>query len=489
MLPWVTMIQIRKEGEMPVYLQLANGIIKEIKCGTIKPGTKMPGTRVMAEALKLHRQTVVNAYDELDAQGWFVSKRSQGTFVSTKLPEFTPKKISQLPKQSLQINTTGFTFKINPFIHDPAKPNRHITGFHDGPDVRLFPVELLSRGYKSILSRKSGIQLLSYSDVEGKQYVRKAISDYLNTTRGLQTLPENILVTRGAQMAIFLLASILISKNENVVIGNLSWRYADTCFLNAGANILRIPVDDDGIDVDALEKLCRTKKIRAIFVTSHHHYPTTVTLSAGRRMKLIHLAEKYRFVIIEDDYDYEFHYQSSPILPLASVDKQGMVVYIGSFSKTISPAIRIGYIVAPPNLINEVAKLRMILDGQGDPVIEQAVAELLNEGQIRRHMKKSMKVYKERRDFMTTMLKEKLSDIIDFKIPEGGLSIWAKFDKRFPVPALAEKLMKKNLILSKGLIHDLAPGKKLNSTRLGFGWMNLDEAERAINLLDETIRA
>lgn len=488
MLPWNTIINLQKGAEMPVYLQLANGIIKQIKNGIIKPGTKMPGTRLMAESLKIHRQTAINAYDELDAQGWIISKKSQGTFVSKQLPEITPKTITVEQNQISYAKKTGYQFKINEIIHEPAKPNRHITGFHDGPDVRLVPVELLTRGFKSVLNRKSGLQLLTYTEVAGRQYAKKAISDYLNSSRGLQTKEENLLITRGAQMAMYLLASILISKNDIVVTGALSFRYADICFLNVGANMLRIPVDDEGIDVDELEKICRLKKIRAIYLTSHHHYPTTVTLSAARRMKLIHLAEQYRFIIIEDDYDYEFHYQSSPILPLASVDKHGMVIYIGSFSKTLFPSIRIGYIVAPPNLILELSKVRQIMDVQGDPILEQVVAELLNEGQIRRHLKKAIKIYKERRDFMCTQLKDKLSDIIDFKIPEGGLSIWAKFDKSIPLPELSEKLIKKEIIISKGLIHDYASGKKLNATRMGFGWMNINEAERAIQVLAETIK-
>src|SRR5436853_4501774 len=146
--------------------------------------------------------------------------------------------------------------------------------------------------------------------------------------------------------------------------------------MQAGIKFINVPVDEEGIDVDAVERVCRRKKIRALYVTSHHHYPTTVTLSASRRMKLLQLAEQYGFIIIEDDYDYEFHYESSPILPLASVDRNGMVVYIGSFSKTLSPGIRVGYIAAPPDLIHELGKVRQIIDAQGDPVLEEVVAEL-----------------------------------------------------------------------------------------------------------------
>ncbi len=489
MLPWKTIIKIDRNSEMPVYLQVANSIIGEIKRGTIKPGLKMPGTRTISEALSLHRQTVVKAYDELYAQGWLVSQQSEGTFINEHLPEVTPRSLIQKENETSPLLKAGFSFKINPAIHTPAKPNRTIIGFHDGPDVRLVPVDLITRSYKSILQRKVNLHLLSYIETGGKQDVRNAIADYLNTSRGLQVNDENIFISRGTQMAMFLLAMILIAKNDNVILGKTNFRYADLVFSNAGSNIIRVNVDDDGIDTDEIEKLCRRKKIRAVYVTSHHHYPTTVTLSAARRMKLLSLSEQYGFIIIEDDYDYEFHYESSPILPLASADRKGMVIYIGSFSKTLYPGIRVGYVSAPSNLIAELCKVRQIVDVQGDPVMEQVVAELLIGGEIRRHMKKALKEYHARRDFMCEILKDRFSDVIDFKIPDGGISIWAKFDKSVNLVDLAQRLRKKDLIISNGLIHDNAQTKKMNATRMGFGWMNMKEAERALEVLLATIHS
>jgi GntR family transcriptional regulator / MocR family aminotransferase len=488
MLPWKTIINLQKSSGRPVYLQLTDAVITEIKQGIIKPGTKMPGTRAMAEALGINRQTVVKAYDELYAQGWFDSVISKGTFVSEHLPEVKPKKFVAEKTETVNRDKTGFTFRINSAIHPPSKPNRHITGFHDGPDVRLVPSDLISRGYKSVLSRKSGLLLLSYIDVEGTSYVRKAISEYLNSSRGLQTTENNILITRGTQMAMFMLGHVLFSKDDLMITSELGFRYAELTFAHAGAKFIRVPVDEEGIDVDAVEQVCRRKKIRALYVTSHHHYPTTVTLSAARRMKLLHLAEQYGFIIIEDDYDYEFHYESSPILPLASADHHGMVVYIGSFSKTITPGIRMGYIAAPSGLITELAKLRMLVDAQGDAVMEQVIAELLNEGEIRRHMKKSLKIYRERRDFISTVLKEEFNDVIGFNLPQGGLAVWARYNKSISVPELSARLMKKEIVLSPGLLHDISSGRKLNSTRMGFGWMNLREAEKALTVLKETVK-
>src|SRR5580765_489551 len=205
----------------------------------------------------------------------------------------------------------------------------------------------------------------------------------------------------------YLLTCVLFSKGENIIVGDTNYYYADHCFKNAGMQLVRVKVDEYGIDVDAIEKICRKKQIKGVYITSHHHYPTTVTLIASRRIRLLELSEKFGFIIIEDDYDYDFHYASSPILPLISADVKGMVVYIGTLSKTIAPAIRTGYVVAPPNLILELARIRQLMDTQGDPIMELALADLFSSGEIRRHMRKAQQVYHGRRDFLCSLLSEK----------------------------------------------------------------------------------
>jgi GntR family transcriptional regulator/MocR family aminotransferase len=288
-------------------------------------------------------------------------------------------------------------------------------------------------------------------------------------------------------MGIYLVSQILFSKGDHVIVGDTNYYYTDAALVSAGTQLVRIPVDDDGIDVELIEKVCRRKKIRAVYITSHHHNPTTVSLCPSRRMKLLALAEKYGFVILEDDYDFDFHYQSSPIFPLASADKNGMVIYIGTLSKTIAPAVRVGYVAAPKNLIEEMRKIRQIIDIQGDYFLEQAVAELFSLGEIRRHLKKAVKEYHLRRDHLCRLLQQELHDVIDFKIPDGGLCIWAKYNKKIPLPVLSDKLRKQGLILSSGLIHEVFGPKNLNATRMGFGWMDMKETERAVSLLKETI--
>lgn len=489
MLPWKTIIQLDKNCDTPIYLQIANAMIQEIKKGRIGPGIKLPGTRLMSEILNVHRKTIVNSYEELDAQGWIEMLPSKGTFTSKELPEINPRKLSnKIEHRPSFPKETGFPVRVNDTLRTPVLPNRNIIGFHDGPDVRLIPVEDLGRAYKSILLRHTNLRYLSYVEIAGVQKFRTVLSDYLNASRGLRTSSENIMITRGSQMALYLLSLILVQKGDTVIVGDTNYYYADHVFIHAGVKLLRVKVDESGIDVDSIEKLCLRRKVKALYVTSHHHYPTTVTLIASRRMKLLALAEKYGFIIIEDDYDYDFHYHSSPILPLVSADTKGMVIYIGTLSKTIGPGIRTGYIVAPENLLLELCRIRQLIDTQGDPVMELALAEMFVEGNIKRHMKKAQQEYHRRRDFLCGLLREKLGDVIDFKMPDGGLAIWARFHKSVPLPPLSEKLKARGLILSNGLIHNNS-SVLLNSTRMGFAWMNEKESENAVNMMTKIIKS
>jgi GntR family transcriptional regulator / MocR family aminotransferase len=341
MLPWKSIIQWQKDSDTPIYLQIANAVIQEMRKGRIGPGIKLPGTRQMAEMLEVHRKTIVRAYDELDAQGWIEMHPSKGTFTSKELPETQARRFSTMQKQNAFPATTGYTVKVNQVIRTPVPPLRHMTGFHDGPDMRLIPADELGRAYKSVLGRHANLKFLSYVESSGVQKFRNILSEYLNSSRGLQTTFENVFVTRGSQMGLYLLSVVLFAKDDIIIVGDTNYYYADRVFINAGMKLARVRVDDMGIDIDEVEQLCRKKKIKALYITSHHHYPTTVTLSASRRIKLLSLAEKYGFIIIEDDYDYDFHYLSSPMLPLVSADTKGMVVYIGTLSKTIAHAIRI----------------------------------------------------------------------------------------------------------------------------------------------------
>lgn len=482
-----TLLTIDKTVRSPVYLQISNQLMELIKKGTLQAGHKLLSTRELAEQLTIHRKTVVQAYDELLAQGWLESHAGSGTFVATHLPEIKPQ---QLLKDSVNpAKTAGFAFKAAPHLNREVIKSKYTYHLDDGfPDPRLAPLEDLSRAYRSQLLTGNPYSRLGYGDTQGSSWLRQELAAYLNETRGLKITPENILVIRGTVMGAYLISTSFLEPGDNVVVTELSWTGGGNMnFLQAGANIIRIRADEYGMDVDQLEQVCQKQTIRMVYVTSHHHYPTTVALRADRRIQLLHLSEKYGFIIFEDDYDYDFHYLSKPLLPLASADQAGMVLYCGSFTKTISPAFRIGYLVGSENVIQHLAKLRRIIDRQGDNMLENAMAELLQSGIIQKHLRKSLRVYRERRDIFCNLLKEQLSDYVQFQVPDGGMAVWTKFDPTIDLVTLAQKALQKDLYFSDNLWHKYAE-LEVNATRLGFASSTPEELEQSIDILSGLLK-
>jgi len=481
---------LNKSSTEPVYLQIAGMLLQLTKNGTLQSGVRLPSTRKLAQQLEVHRKTVVRAYDELLAQGWLESRSGDGTFVAKHVPESSPQRLLISAQKTLHASkVAGFQIVDVPHLTREEINYTYRLHLDDGlPDSRLAPLTELSRAYRSQLLTGNPYVKLGYSDTKGSPWLRDQLSDYLNESRGLRITKENILITRGSIMGIYLASTGLIKQGDHVVTGETSWRGADANFIQAGAILNRIPVDQSGIQTDELEKLCSKKTIRLVYVTSHHHYPTTVALSAERRLRLLKLSEKYGFIIFEDDYDYDFHYENKPLLPLASADESGMVLYCGSFTKSISPAFRVGYLVGPENVIHHLAQLRRVVDRQGDVILENAIAELLRDGIVQRHMRKSLRLYRQRRDFFCSLLKNELGKYIEFSIPDGGMAVWTKFDPGIDLVKLAAKALTKDLSFSNGLVHQHISGASL-ATRLGFASSTEKELTESVGILSEILRS
>ncbi|HUP11617.1 MAG TPA: PLP-dependent aminotransferase family protein, partial [Niastella sp.] len=280
----------------------------------------------------------------------------------------------------------------------------------------------------------------------------------------------------------YLSCTAFLQPGDIAVVGELNYNGANMNFLQAGTQLIKIPVDEHGIVVEALAEVCRKQRVRIVYVTSHHFYPTTTALRADRRIELLRLAGQYGFIIFEDDYDYDFHYLSKPLLPLASADKAGMVLYCGSFTKSISPAFRVGYLVASENVIRQLAKLRRIIDRQGDNMLENAIAELLQNGIIQRYLRKSMRTYRQRRDIFCDLLKNNLNDYIQFQVPVGGMAVWTHFDPSIDLNMLAQKVLQQELFFSPGFRNEhISP--MLNATRLGFASSTPEELDVCVSIL------
>ncbi len=487
MIPIHTLIPIDKASATPIYLQIANGIIHCIRSGHLRKGLKLPGARILADTFKIHRNTLQMALDELVAQGWLEIVSRKGTFVANDLPVMRPIKFSSNETLAHYPEKTIFAVKkmgVESYAQTNFQQDRNLIITEGLPDIRIAPMQQLMREMRSIEKRSGFKKYFNYGNPQGTLYLREELSSFLSDTRGLSISSENIIITNGAQMGLYISANLLLKAGDEVVVAEPGYHTATLTLERAGAVINRVPVDDYGIDVNAIEMLCRKKKIRLVYIIPHHHHPTTVTLTPDRRMRLLNLAAQYKFALIEDDYDYDFHYSSSPMLPMASLDRHGNVIYIGTLSKTLVPAVRIGFVVAPKNFIEEATQFRRSIEFQGDTLMEIAIAELYKNGTIANHIKKAIKIYKDRRDHFCGLLQDKLSDKINFKIPEGGMCIWAKFMDA-DLKKVAEKASKKGLTMNNGETYNRV--KNYNATRLGFSSLNVKELEKAVNILVECI--
>jgi GntR family transcriptional regulator / MocR family aminotransferase len=443
---WEFPIAIDRAERAPLFIQISRAIVEDIDRGRLKAGHALPGTRTLARSLGVQRQTVVAAYDELSAEGWIVTERARGTFVSRSLPDPKPRRLSLSARTGLPA-ATRFSALTVPQAEDIYPVPRGALFFAPTrPDVRLAPADMIGRAYRRAI-RRGGGRLLSYAPPYGHPRLRSAIAAMVAARRGVPASIDNICVTRGSQMAIALIALALVHPGDIVAVEHLGYRAAWEAFRLAGADVVGVPVDADGIDVKALEHLHNTRGVRAIYLTPHHQLPTTVTLAATRRLQLLDLAARNKIAIVEDDYDHEFHYDGRPVMPLMSSDDRGVVLYVGSLSKVLAPALRIGYLVAPATFVDKVAALRSFVDAQGDQVLEYAIADLLEDGDIQRHVRRMRVEYGARRDVLVEALRRTVGDAVDFRIPAGGVGLWVRATGGADVEAWAARSRERGAVV------------------------------------------
>ena len=486
MFPFKTSIQFDRQCNQALYLQLSNQIIQLIKNQTLAPSTRLPGSRTLAEQLEVHRKTIVACYDELLLQGWVESIPKKGTFVHRNLPVLQRQKLENTVVSDLK-KSAGFSFYKNSILPEKTRvKNPDFMYLNDGvSDGRLTPIDEIARTYRRIAGRKTVYEHLSYGSIYGNEKLRDVLVDYLNATRGLHIARENILITRGSQMGIWLSSQLLLQKDDVIVVGNTNYKSADITFLYQKAHIERVMVDEHGMVTDEIEALCKRQHIKAVYVTSHHHHPTTVTLCAERRIHLLNLAKQYNFAIIEDDYDYDFNYNHAPILPLASHDVHGNVIYIGSVCKTVAPVFRIGYLIASKEFVDEAAKLRGFVDRQGDALLELTFANFIKSGDLDRHIRKVMKIYKQRRDLFCKLLNEGFSEFFQFEIPKGGMAVWVHLNLDYSWSSFSEVARKHQLEIGNWQRYDTA-NLAHNYIRIGFATYNEEEIYELIRRLRKT---
>lgn len=475
--------------DAPLFVQISSALAADIARGRLGPGDRLPGTRTLAETLGVHRSTVLAAYRELQAQGWVATRPGGATFVAAAAPEPKPRPFARRGSAQPRVAPApGFDFRAaSPSSFEPRRlPPGALTLWGGAPDVRLVPAELLGRAYRRAAKRRGGA-LFGYSrDPLGHPELRGAIAKLVASARGLSADPERVMITRGSQMALSLVARSLVQPGDVVAVEALAYPYAVDVFRRAGAEIVPLTVDPHGIVTEELESLVQKRRVRLVYVTPHHQYPTTVTLSAQRRLALLALARRERVAVLEDDYDQEFHYDGRPVLPLASNDPAGNVIYVGTLAKILAPGLRLAFIVAPPPLLARLAEERTLIDRQGDAVLECSVAELLEDGEVQRHVRRMRRVYHARRDAFCEVLQLRLSGALSYRIPPGGMALWASVAPKIDLPEWQRRCVERGVYFQVGSQFSVAGGA-VQAVRLGFAVLDERESARAISRMAEAL--
>jgi GntR family transcriptional regulator/MocR family aminotransferase len=467
-----------EDGPGPLFLRIGQAITGAIRRGRLLPGDALPSTRALAAQLGVHRKTAVAAYAELEREGWISTTAAVGSVVSRELP------IVDVPTRARALKPkAGFDLPARLPLPLPATPRGRLLLLGGLPDTRLLPRAELARAYRRAMLSASGRELLDYGAPQGDPALRSALVHLLKHSRGIAATPAALNVVRGTQQGLYLAARALLEPGDRVAIE--AWCHPATrgALQLAGAQLQPVPLDDAGLDVAALEVLCRQQRIKAVYVTPHHQLPTTVTMSAARRLALLALARRHRLLILEDDYDFEFQYEGRPVLPLAYADHDGLVVYFGSLSKVLAPGLRVGFVVSTPDVAERIAHYRAFVDHQGDRVLERAVAGLIDSGELERHTRRMRRVYRQRRDVLADALARWLP-ALRFTRPAGGMAIWAQAPG-VNADTWAERALQEEVSFQPGshFASDARSGVPLDCLRLGFAACTEPQLQEAVQHL------
>jgi GntR family transcriptional regulator/MocR family aminotransferase len=464
-------------AEEPLFLQIARRIADDIQRRVLAPGARLPGSRELSRSLGVHRNTALAALAELTAQGWIETQPRRGTFVSQNFPETSKRRFIKPAAQPRAVLDLPASPPPEPF---PAFGSDVLPLVGGTPDYRLLPTAELSRAYRRALGRSP--RLLAYGSELGEPRLRQVLASHLRETRGVVADADGLMVTRGSQMALFLLGRALARPDRVIAVEGYGYRPCWEAWQLSGARLVGLPVDAQGLSIEALSQLLSRERVAAVYTTPHHQYPTTVTLSAPRRLQLLELARRHGFVVVEDDYDHEHHYDGRSVLPLASVDPD-VVAYVGTLSKILAPGLRIGYLAARPEIIERAVRVRTYVDRCGDHVVERAIAELMEDDVLGRHVRRVRRQYQARRDALVYELGRQLGGALSFRPPTGGMALWAKVTARgVSSDAWAARALERQVLVHPGRRFRF-DGREAGFLRLGFAPVTPEEIRVAVERL------
>ena len=398
-------LPIDRSSSIPIYRQIYDGLRQCILDGVLRPGQQVPSTRALAVQLDVSRLPVLTAYEQLLHECYLEGRTGSGTFVCAALPDHL-----------LRVPAPARTaVRLPPTARDYGGLGPFRTSL---PALDQFPQALWAKLVARHAHTMTRAQM-AYGDPAGVGALREAIAEHLRAARGVRCEPEQVLVVSGSQAALRLTAAVLLARGDRVAVEEPTYPGARAAWTAGGARSVPVPVDEEGIRVSVL----RGTSVRAVYVTPSHQYPLGMSMTAARRLALLDWASRQRTFIVEDDYDSDYRYVSRPLGALQGMDAHGRVIYIGTFSKVLFPALRIGYLVVPPSLVPRFVEARASLDLFSPTLYQLALAEFLREGHFARHVRRMRGVYVKRREALLSGLERHCAEYLSVYNADAGLHV------------------------------------------------------------------
>ncbi|MCR2806568.1 MocR-like pyridoxine biosynthesis transcription factor PdxR [Paenibacillus soyae] len=460
-------IPIDRSLERPLHKQVYDQVRERILGGELPPGWKLPSTRELADELRVSRNVVLGAYDQLLAEGYLDAERGSGTYVAEGAFLEERKMIAELR------NTDS--------SEDIKSSGEDVIDFRSGiPDLSAFPRKAWARLAREVWE-DAPADAFGYGMPEGRRELRQALSDYLLKTRGVKCRPEQIVITSGATQALTLTAKLLTRPDDMIIIEDPITRDIQLIFQQAGARLHPVPADEQGMQSDRLPAGARPA---FVFLTPSHQFPLGGTLPIQRRIQLIGYARQNGTYLVEDDYDSEFRHEGQPVSSLQGLDPE-RVLYIGSFSKILSPALRLGYLVLPEHLIPGCRQLKWFADLHSSSMEQIILARFIEEGGLARHIAKMKKLYRIRRDALIRCLTEAFGERVRISGQSTGLHLVASFTGADFTDELLDSLKVGGVQLYPVEKHAATPGHHRHSLIMGYGHLSPETIQIGITRMRE----
>lgn len=480
-------ISIDRGSGTPIGMQLCHGIRELILSGELPPGERLPSSRTLAQDLGVSRTTAVGVYDQLTAEGLITSRVGAGAFVSDALhasrppapPDVAPvrQRATRLARLIREASEQFF-----PRLSHPLKPRAFTTGT---PAFDEFPMPLWAR-LTARSWRESRNLVMSYPEAGGLMPLRRAIAAHLRANRGVICAPEEVFIFNGAQEAFNRIGGLLLDPGDPVWFENPGHIGARNSLIAAGARLVPVPVDGQGMDVAA--GLAAAPEFRLAFATPSHQQPLGVTMSLERRFELLRAAEQADAWIIEDDYDGEFWYAGRPLPTLKSVDQAGRVIYVGTFSKSLFPAVRLGFLVAPPELAEVFERVSGAIL-QGAPTsLQSVVASFIEEGHFAAHIRRMRRIYAERHDAFLAAAEVHLAGLLDVRRTQSGLQTVGYLRSGLDEHEVTARAAERNITVAPVSRFCIAP-IETKALALGFSAVRPREIVAGVETLAGVLRA